>query len=94
VAQTVVLPERFAREFGEASHAVRIGGLEANGPAAQAGLREGDILSFGSITIAGIGDLFRSLGSERIGCETPISFLREGKLHQTSVWAMERLPLD
>jgi S1-C subfamily serine protease len=94
VAQTVALPER-AREFGEASHAVRIGGLEANGPAAQAGLREGDILlSFGSVTIAGIDDLFRSLGSERIGCETPISFLREGKLHQTSVWAMERLPLD
>ena len=95
VAQTVVLPARFAREFGEASLAVRIGGLEANGPAAQAGLREGDILlSFGSITIAGIDDLFRSLGSERIGCETPISFLREGELHQTSVWAMERPPLD
>ena len=95
VAQTIVLPGRFAREFGEASHAVRIGGLEANGPAAQAGLREGDILlSFASFTIAGIDDLFRSLGSERIGCETPISFLREGKLHQTSVWAMERLPLD
>src|SRR5215470_2542214 len=50
VAQTVVLPGRFAREFGEASLAVRIGGLEANGPAAQAGLRDGDILlSFGSI---------------------------------------------
>jgi len=95
VAQTTVLPGRFAREFGDASHAVRIGGLEANGPAAQAGLREGDILlSFGSFTIAGIDDLFRSLGSERIGCETPISFLREGKLHQTSVWAMERLSLD
>src|SRR5262249_27099060 len=78
VAQTVVLPARFAREFGEASLAVRIGGLEANGPAAQAGLREGDILlSFGSITIAGIDDLFRSLGSARIGCETPTSFLRE-----------------
>ena len=95
VAQTIVLLGAFAREFGEASHAVRIGGLEANGPAAQAGLREGDILlSFGSFTIAGIDDLFRSLGSERIGCETPISFLREGKLHQTSIWAMERLPLD
>ena len=95
VAQTVALPGRFAGRLGTASHAVRIGGLEANGPAAQAGLREGDILlSFGSITIAGIDHLFRSLGSERIGCETPISFLREGKLHQTSVWAMERLPLD
>jgi S1-C subfamily serine protease len=78
-----------------ASHAVRIGGLEANGPGTQAGLREGDILlSLGSSTIAGIDDLFRSLGSERIGCETPISLLREGKLHQTSACPIERLPLD
>ena len=95
VAQTIVLPGRFAREFGEASHAVRIGGLEANGPAAQAGLREGDILlSLGNSTITGIDDLFRSLGSERIGCETPISLLRGGKLHQSSVRAVERLPAD
>jgi S1-C subfamily serine protease len=61
------------REFGTGPHAVRIGGLEGDGPAAQAGLREGDILlSLGSSNIAGIDDLFRSLGSERIGCETSI----------------------
>jgi S1-C subfamily serine protease len=93
VAQTVALPTRLAREFGTEPHAVRIGGLEANGPAAQAGLLEGDILlSLGSSTITGIDDLFRSLGSERIGSETPVSFLREGKLHQASVCAMERFP--
>ena len=95
VAQTVALPGRLAREFGAGSHAVRIGGLVANGPAAQAGLREGDILlSLGNSPITGIDDLFRSLGSERIGCETPISLLREGKLHQSSVRAVERLPSD
>jgi S1-C subfamily serine protease len=92
VAQTVALPRRLAREFGTGPHAVRIGGLEGDGPAAQAGLREGDILlSLGSSNIAGIDDLFRSLGSERIGCETPISFLREGKIHEASVCALERL---
>ena len=95
VAQTVALPRRLAREFGAGTHGVRIGGLEANGPAAQAALREGDILlSLGGSTITGIDDLFRSLGPERIGCETPISFLREGKFHQASVRAVERLPSD
>jgi S1-C subfamily serine protease len=95
VAQTVALPRRLAREFGTGTHAVRIGGLEDNGPAAHAGLREGDIvLSLGNSTITGIDDLFRMLGAERIACETPISLLREGELHQTSVCAIERLPSD
>ena len=92
VAQTVALPRRLAREFGMGPHAVRIGGLEANGPAARAGLREGDILlSLGSSTITGIDDLFRSLGPEQIGSETPIGFIREGTVLNASVCASERL---
>jgi S1-C subfamily serine protease len=90
-AQTVALPRRLALALGAGPRAVRIGGVEPRGPAASAGLREGDLLlSLDGITVTGTDDLVRLLGAERIGRETSVSFMRDGKLERTSLRAIER----
>ena len=90
-AQTVQLPRRVALMLGSGPRAVRIGGLEAGGPAVSAGLQEGDIiLSLDGTAITGTDDLTKSLGAERIGRETLVGFLRDGKLQRTSLRAIER----
>jgi S1-C subfamily serine protease len=91
VAQTVPLPRRLALGLGAGPQAVRIGGVESGGPAALAGLQEGDILlSLDGITITGTDDLIRLLGAERIGREALVSFMRDGKLERASLRAAER----
>ena len=63
---------------GAGPRAVRIGGVEAGGPAASAGLQEGDmLLSLDGTAVTGTDDLTRLLGAERIGRETLVSFLRD-----------------
>ena len=90
-AQTVQLPRHVALMLGSGPRAVRIGGLEAGGPAVSAGLQEGDIiLSLDGTAITGTDDLTKSLGAERIGRETLVGFLRDGKLQRTSLRAIER----
>jgi S1-C subfamily serine protease len=90
-AQTVALPRRLTLALGTGPQAVRIGGLEPDGPAASAGLREGDmLLSLDGIAVAGTDDLIRLLVAERIGRETLVSFMRDGKLQRTSLRAAER----
>ena len=90
-AQTVQLPRRLALALGSGPRAVRIGGIEAGGPAASAGLQEGDmLLSLDGTAVTGTDDLTRLLGAERIGRETLVSFLRDGKLQRTSLRAVER----
>jgi S1-C subfamily serine protease len=90
-AQTVPLPRRLALALRAGPQAVRIGGVEPGGPAALAGLQEGDmLLSLDGITVTGIDDLIRLLGAERIGRETWVSFMRNRKLERTSLRAAER----
>lgn len=90
-AQTVALPRRLALALGAGPRAVRIGGVEPHGPAASARLREGDLLlSLDGITVTGTDDLVRLLGPERVGRETLVSFMRDGKLERTSLRAIER----
>ena len=61
------------------------------GPAAVAGLQEGDmLLSLDGIAITGTDDLIRLLGAERIGRETSVGFMRDGKLERRSLRAVER----
>jgi S1-C subfamily serine protease len=56
-----------------------------------AGLQEGDLLlSLDGITVTGTDELIRLLGAGRIGRETLVSFMREGKLERTSLRAAER----
>jgi S1-C subfamily serine protease len=59
--------------------------------AASAGLQEGDILlSLDGTAVTGTDDLTRLLGAERIGRDTLVSYLRDGKLQRTSLRAVER----
>ena len=84
-------PGDVALMLGSGPRAVRIGGIEDGGPAASAGLQEGDmLLSLDGTAVTGTDDLTRLLGAERIGRETLVSFLRDGKLQRTPLRAVER----
>src|SRR6478735_3313671 len=62
-ARTVQLPWRLALVLGSGPLAVRIGGVEAGGSAASAGLQEGDILlSLDGAAVTGTDDLTKLLG--------------------------------
>ena len=90
-AQTVTLPRRVALAFGAGSGAVRITGIEPNGPAASGGLQVGDLLlSLDGVAVSGTDDLVRLLDAERIGRKMVVSFVRKDKIKQTSVLGSER----
>jgi S1-C subfamily serine protease len=90
-AQTVPLARRLALALGAGPQAVRISGVEPDGPAASAGLQEGDmLLSLDGIAITGTDDLIRLLDAERIGRETSVSLMRDGKIERSSLRAIER----
>ncbi|WP_436309942.1 S1C family serine protease [Variovorax sp. LjRoot130] len=91
-AQTVPLARRVALAIHAGANAVRIGEVQAGGPADLAGLRVGDILvALESVTIAGADDLLRLLNAERIGRPVQVSLLREGRLVTRTVTAQERV---
>jgi S1-C subfamily serine protease len=90
VAQSVPLSRRLALALGRIARAVRIGQVESGGPAASAGLQEGDvILSLDGIAITGTDDLIRLLGADRIGCEASLIFMRDGRIERASLQAAE-----
>jgi S1-C subfamily serine protease len=67
--------------------------LEADGPAAGAGLREGDIIvSLDGVAVAGLDDLHRLLTEDRIGTSTTVSILRASELLELTVRIADRLP--
>ena len=77
---------RLSRRRVQLSHLAGTGGVLvtdvlARSPAATAGLHERDIIvRFGESPVAGIDDLQRLLGADRIGVPTPLDVLREGRL--------------
>jgi S1-C subfamily serine protease len=90
-AQTLPLPRRLALMAGAGARAVRIGELEAGGPAIAGGLREGDlIVALDGVPIGGADDLLRLLDADRIGRATEISLLREGEVLRRTVTPVER----
>jgi S1-C subfamily serine protease len=77
--QTIRVPRAIATAQGvAASSGVLIQKAEADGPAALAGLREGDvILGFAGAPVTGVDDLHRLLTADRIGVPARVSVLRD-----------------
>ena len=77
-AQNVPLPRRIVYEYKlAASSGVMATSLDAKGPAARAGMRDGDIiLGFAGETIAAINELHKVLTAERVGEPQPVLVLR------------------
>jgi S1-C subfamily serine protease len=90
-AQTVPLPRRIALALGAGPQAVRVGAVEPGGPAARAGLHEGDVLlSLDGAKLMGTDDLIRLLDAERIGRDTSVTVLRHGKVERKELRPVER----
>ena len=89
--QTVPLPRRIALALQAGPRAVRVGEVSSGGPAADAGVREGDIvLSLDGAAVTGTDDLIRLLGADRIGRDLTLEVLRDGKVDKVTVRAVER----
>jgi S1-C subfamily serine protease len=86
-ADTVALPRRAALLAQVTSRtAVRLRTVETGGPAAQAGLKEGDIVAaIDGHAVGGVDDLVRMLAAERIGRETTFAVVRRAGISQVAV---------
>jgi S1-C subfamily serine protease len=91
-ADTVALPRRAALLSQVTSRtAVRLRSIEADGPAAKAGLREGDIVTaIDGHAIAGVDDLVRMLTAERIDRETVFTMVGRSGVRQLTVTPSSR----
>ena len=66
-------------------------GADANGPAAKAGLMQGDVLvGLGDMAIADIGDLQAALGPGTVGKTLKAKFVRGGEVKELNVTVGER----
>jgi S1-C subfamily serine protease len=89
--QDVPIPRRLVRAH-HLSHerGIAITAVSEGTPAADAGLRPGDvIIEFGNDPVRGIDDLHRLLTEERIGELVPIRILRRGELRRVLVTPRE-----
>ncbi|TPN50839.1 MULTISPECIES: trypsin-like peptidase domain-containing protein [unclassified Mesorhizobium] len=91
-ADTVNLPRRAALLSQVSSKtAVRLRSIEKDGPAARAGLKEGDIIAaIDGRPVTGVDDLVRMLDAERIGRETLCTVVRRTGISQVTVTPVAR----
>jgi len=85
------LDRRLAYHHGLGASAVEVSSVEAGGPAARAGLRDGDlIVRFGETPIGGIDELHRVLRGTVAGSPVQLKILRRGvpmTIEITPSWA-------
>lgn len=78
----VPLPPPAARQFnlGEQRHGIEVMGVEPNGPADDAGIREGDVLlSLGERPASSVDDLHKLLTQLPVGVPATVVILRDGR---------------
>ncbi len=90
--QTIALSRPFARRLGrESLTALRVAAVEPGGPAARAGLVEGDLLlELGGHQVSGVDDLHRLLASELTGTALSITVLRAGRVIEMGLVPVDR----
>lgn len=91
-ADTVALPRRVALATQIISDtAVRIRKVEPDGPAARAGLRDGDVIAaIDGRALTGVDDLLRLLTGDRIGQSIAFTIIRRGTVEKITVTAEPR----
>lgn len=90
--QTVPIPRAVARENQLAvTSGVFVVSVEADSPAAIAGLKDGDVvLAFAGTPVTGVDDLHHLLTEEKIGEPTTIAILRSARRRHLTVLPTER----
>jgi S1-C subfamily serine protease len=85
--QNVPIPRALAREHQIAvTSGVFVVSVEADSPAASAGLHDGDVvIACADQIVAGIDDLHRILGEDRIGAPTVFTILRRGARRRITI---------
>ena len=89
--QDTPLARQFVRFYSlPASSGILVASIEPESPAAQSGLREGDvIIGFAGQPVEGIDQLHRLLGEERIGVPTPLTVIRRTEKVEITVTPAE-----
>ena len=91
--QTIELPRRLSLATGAASRAVRLTEIEAGAPADRAGLKQRDIvIKLDDAAVAGVDDLVRQLGGDRVGGPVTLTIIRDGRLERVEIRPVERAP--
>jgi S1-C subfamily serine protease len=91
VGQQTAIPRRLALRHALADRGVHVADLAPNGPAARAGVKQGDlVVRLGDVPILGNDDLVRALNAETVGVSMELAVLREGALRVLTVVPAER----
>ena len=92
--ESVPVPGALARVYGLAvTSAVRVTSVEPSSPAANAGVKTGDLIAaFAGRPVTGIDDLLRMLTDEAIGSPAAMYVLRAGGRRQLTVVPAESRP--
>lgn len=94
VAQQAPIPPALAKATGvHQPYAVYVAHVDAGGPAAKAGIKEGDLLvAAGSQVLTGLDDLLRALDHHSIGRATDFLVIRNARLMSVIVTPKLRKP--
>jgi S1-C subfamily serine protease len=94
IAQQAPIPAALARATGvHQPYAVYVAHVDMGGPAAKAGIKEGDLLiAAGNQVLTGLDDLLRALDHHSIGRPTEFLVIRNARLMTVAVTAKLRKP--